>query len=122
MQPDANTTWFNFTAQSGEFGVYAFSGMEQVCQPYEFAVELVCRSACLDLKSLLGTSACLSIKDRSGGERLVNGLISKMEQLHTANRFTITVPCLCQGSGFWARLRTIASSKICPLWKLSRKS
>lgn len=32
--------------------------------------------------------ACLSIADRSGGERLVHGLIREMEQLHTANRFT----------------------------------
>ena len=41
MRPDADTTWFNFTAQSGDFRVYAFSGMEQVSCPYEFAVDLV---------------------------------------------------------------------------------
>jgi type VI secretion system secreted protein VgrG len=34
MRPAANTTWFNFTAQSGEFGVYAFSGAEQVSHTY----------------------------------------------------------------------------------------
>jgi hypothetical protein len=44
MRPDANTNWFNFTAQSGDFGVYNFSGMEQVSLPYEFSVELVSRS------------------------------------------------------------------------------
>ena len=84
----ANASWFNFTAQSGDFGVYAFSGFEEVCKPYEFGIELVSRSANVDLTALLGTPACLSIADRSGGERLVHGLIREMEQLHTANRFT----------------------------------
>ena len=84
----ANASWFNFTAQSGDFGVYAFSGFEEVCKPYEFSIELVSRSANVDLTALLGTPACLSIANRSGGERLVHGLIREMEQLHTANRFT----------------------------------
>jgi type VI secretion system secreted protein VgrG len=88
MRPDADAIWFNFTAQSGEFGLYAFSGMEQVSRPYEFSVELVSRSGSVDIAGLLGTSADLSVLDRSGGERLVNGLIREMEQLHTANRFT----------------------------------
>ena len=43
--PAANASWFNFTAQSGDFGVYAFSGFEEVCKPYEFGIELVSRSA-----------------------------------------------------------------------------
>ena len=68
--------------------MYAFSGFEEVCKPYEFGIELVSRSANVDLTALLGTPACLSIADRSGGERLVHGLIREMEQLHTANRFT----------------------------------
>ena len=88
QMPAANASWFNFTAQSGDFGVYAFSGFEEVCKPYEFNIELVSRSANVDLTALLGTPACLSIADRSGGERLVHGLIREMEQLHTANRFT----------------------------------
>ena len=88
QMPAANASWFNFTAQSGDFGVYAFSGFEEVCKPYEFGIELVSRSANVDLTALLGTPACLSIADRSGGERLVHGLIREMEQLHTANRFT----------------------------------
>ena len=88
QMPAANASWFNFTAQSGDFGVYAFSGFEEVCKPYEFSIELVSRSANVDLTALLGTPACLSIADRSGGERLVHGLIREMEQLHTANRFT----------------------------------
>ena len=84
----ANATWFNFTARSGDFGVYAFSGVEEVCKPYEYSIELVSASANTDLTALLGTPACLSIADRSGEERLVHGLIREMEQLHTANRFT----------------------------------
>ena len=86
--PAANASWFNFTAQSGDFGVYAFSGFEEVCKPYEFSIELVSISANVDLTALLGSPACLSIADRSGEKRLVHGLIREMEQLHTANRFT----------------------------------
>ncbi|MDR2819601.1 MAG: type VI secretion system tip protein VgrG, partial [Desulfovibrio sp.] len=91
MRPDADTSWFTFTAQSGPpggFAVYEFSGMEGVCKPYEFQIELVSRSANVDITALLGTPACLSIADRSGGTRLVHGLISQMQQLHTANAFT----------------------------------
>lgn len=84
----ADTSWFNITTQSETFGVYAFSGFERVCSPYEFSVELVSPSPSVDCTALLGTLTCLSIADRSGEERLVHGLIRHMEQLHTANRFT----------------------------------
>ena len=47
--PAANASWFNFTAQSGDFGVYAFSGFEEVCKPYEYSIELVSASAKMDL-------------------------------------------------------------------------
>ena len=110
--PAANASWFNFTAQSGDFGVYAFSGFEEACKPYEFGIELVSRSANVDLTALLGTPACLSIADRSGGERLVHGLIREMEQLHTANRFT-HYRCLRCASGFGQiRQSRPASSRI----------
>lgn len=88
MRLDANTTWFNFTAQSGDFGVYSFSGMEEVSHTYEFTIELVSRSANVDVNGLLGTPASLSIADKSGDTRLVHGLIREVEQLHTANVFT----------------------------------
>ncbi len=84
----ANASWFDFQVQSGDFAVYAFSGREEVCKPYEFVIELVSRSADADIAGLLGSPACLSIADRSGEKRLVHGLIRRMEQLHTANRFT----------------------------------
>lgn len=88
MRPDANTTWFNFTAESGNFGVYAFQGIEEVNEPYQFIIELVSRSANEEIDSLLRRPALLSIKDRSGEERLVHGIIRQMEQLHTGNAFT----------------------------------
>ncbi len=88
LLPDANTTWFGFTSQGGDFSVYAFSGEEEVCKPYEFRIELVSRSPNADVTGLLGTPACLSIADKSGEKRLVHGLIREMEQLHTANAFT----------------------------------
>ena len=88
MSPDANTTWFNFSAESGDFGVYGFVGREEVSHTYEFSIELVSRDANVDVNSLLGTAACLSIADRSGGTRLAHGIIREMEQLHTGNAFT----------------------------------
>ncbi|MDR1889831.1 MAG: type VI secretion system tip protein VgrG, partial [Zoogloeaceae bacterium] len=88
MRPDANTTWFNITTQSGYFSVYRFSGLEGVCMAYEFSIELVSRSANVDINALLGTKACLSIADRSGGTRFVHGIIARMLQLHTGNVFT----------------------------------
>jgi type VI secretion system secreted protein VgrG len=83
--------WFIFTVRASStsgFSVYSFSGTEEVCKPYEFSVELVSRSANVDMTALLGAPACLSIVDKSGGTRLTHGLIRQMEQLHTANRFT----------------------------------
>ncbi len=85
---DANTTWFNFSCQSGDFAVYAFSGVEEVNRPFEFDIELVSRSSNANMTALLGTPASLSIADRSGDTRHVHGLIRHMEQLHTANSFT----------------------------------
>lgn len=84
----ANETWFYFSAAGVNFSVYAFKGIEEVNAPYEFSVELVSRSSSEDLTALLGTEACLSIRDRSGETRHVHGLIRSMKQLHTANRFT----------------------------------
>ncbi len=89
--PDANTEWFLFMPQGGpanDFAVYAFSGREEINKPYAFTIELVSRSSSVDIAAFLGVSACLSIADKSGEKRLVHGLISEMEQLHTANRFT----------------------------------
>jgi type VI secretion system secreted protein VgrG len=91
MRPDANRSWFTFSVKAapfGGFGVYAFSGREEICKPYKFSIELVSPSANVDVVKLLGTPACLSIADRSGDARLAHGLISEMEQLHTANLFT----------------------------------
>jgi type VI secretion system secreted protein VgrG len=54
MRPDANTAWFTFTVRADPpegFGVYAFSGRESVCKPYEFSIELVSRSANVDVSA-----------------------------------------------------------------------
>lgn len=83
---DANTAWFIFSM--GNFSVYSFSGLEEVCKPYEFEIELISESNCMDIESILGMSACLSIMDRSGGTRVVHGIIAEFEQLHTANQYT----------------------------------
>ena len=82
----ANSTWFTFDAGGGiEFGVYAFSGVEEMHRPFEFEIELVHESAGMDFSELMGQAACLAMADRSGGVRHVHGIIRQFEQLHTAN-------------------------------------
>jgi len=85
-QLSANSTWFTFDAGDGiEFGVYAFSGAEEMHRPFEFEIELVHMSAGMDFSELMGQAACLAMADRSGGVRHVHGIIRQFEQLHTAN-------------------------------------
>ena len=90
----ANASWFDFRVLSGDFSqftafsVYAFTGQEAVCKPYEFSIELVSPLGAVQDTRLLGASACLSILDRSGKKRLVHGLINAMDQLHKGNHYT----------------------------------
>ncbi|CAK7022816.1 MAG: Actin cross-linking toxin VgrG1 [Desulfovibrio sp.] len=87
MALQSNAAWFTIAMQ-GDFSVYAFSGKEEVNKPYEFNIELVSKSFREPIANLPGTEACLTITDRSGGTRVVHGLIALMEQGHTGNRFT----------------------------------
>lgn len=84
----ANTTWFPFTSGEKGFSIFSFNGVEEVNKPYEFDVELVHTSDQIDLEDLVGSEAGFSIADRSGGKRLVHGIIRDMTQLHTANSRT----------------------------------
>lgn len=83
-----NPQAFAIRMGGGDFGVYSFTGREAVSQPYCFDIELVSTFANVDVIGLVGQPASLSITDRSGGERLVHGLIREMRQLHTANKYT----------------------------------
>ena len=88
-QPDANTTWFTFNAPSDTFfGVYSFTGFEEVNKCYEFSIGLVSTTCEADIETLLGEEACLNISDMSGNARHVHGIIGEISQLSTANRFT----------------------------------
>jgi len=89
----ANRSWFNFRVNTSEpgfdsLGVYAFSGVERVNVPYEFAIEVVSKSSNLNLTDALGKECLLTIADKSKGTRPVHGIIRQMEQLHTANVYT----------------------------------
>jgi type VI secretion system secreted protein VgrG len=90
----ANMARFTFKFQFGEyadpnpFAVYSFTGREEVNRPFEFVIELVSRRADIDITGRLGTPALLTIRDRSGKERLVHGRVAAMEQLHSAGTFT----------------------------------
>jgi type VI secretion system secreted protein VgrG len=85
-QLSADNPWFTFTAPSSTgFRIYSFSGTEEVHNPYEYEIELVHESACVDFAELLGQAACLSIADKSGGVRHVHGVVRHLSQLHTSN-------------------------------------
>lgn len=84
----ANTTWFPFSSSEKGFSIYSFHGMEEVNKPYEFDVELVHSSPQVDLDGLVGSEASFSMADRSGGTRLVHGIIRDIAQLHSANSRT----------------------------------
>ena len=89
----ANSEWFSFRLDGvrellDPLAVYAFTGIEEANKPYEFTVELLSRNNNLDLTQMLGKTALLTVRDRSGGQRFVHGVIRQMEQLHTANAFT----------------------------------
>ena len=99
-QLSADSPWFTFTAQScSGFQVYSFSGTEEVHKPYEYEIELVHESAYVDFAELLGQTACLSIRDKSGGVRHVHGVFRHLTQFHTSNHRThyrcLLVPRLC---------------------------
>jgi uncharacterized protein involved in type VI secretion and phage assembly len=64
--PTADSSWFTFeTSAASGFRVYAFSGVEEMHRPYEFEIELVHDLDSLDFATLLGRTACLSIRDKS---------------------------------------------------------
>ena len=89
----ANRSWFDFRIDFDgpgfdSLGVYEFSGEERVNGPYAFTVELVSTNSNLDIDHALGKECLLTIRDKSGGKRLVHGVVRQMEQLHTANAFT----------------------------------
>lgn len=84
----ANTAWYTFTSFQSHFSVLSFSGMEKICRPFEFSIELVSHSANENITGLIGTEALLAIADGSIAMRYVHGCIRDMEQLHTANRYT----------------------------------
>lgn len=87
--PSANSAWFTFNSKSCPgFSVYAFTGNEEVCKPYEFSIELVHTSANVNIGSLLGSEASLTIQESSGETRHVHGLIAQMDQLDTGHEFT----------------------------------
>jgi type VI secretion system secreted protein VgrG len=84
--PSADIPWFTFLApSSADFRVYAFSDTEEVHKPYEYEIEQVHESACVDFAELLAQAACFGIADKSVGVRLVHGVIRHVSQLHTSN-------------------------------------
>lgn len=88
MSPGANQSWFTFSTAAGEFAVYAFSGTERVNEPFEFIIEFISSDSNLPTAAFLGGDGLLSIADRSGGCRLVHGVVGQIRQLHTGHRFT----------------------------------
>jgi len=87
--PEANTAWFTLHLNGRtDFEVYAFTGRETICRPYEFTLELVHSSSREELAPFIGAPALLTIADRSGQGRLVHGLVREMKRLRRGNHLT----------------------------------
>ena len=89
MPTRADTAWFTLDLNGRtDFAVYSFTGSESVCRPYEFAIELVHPSPSEDVTAFIGTPALLRIRDKSGADRPVHGLVREMRRLHRGNHLT----------------------------------
>lgn len=86
MRFNANSAWFTFVVDgSPDLAMYEFSGREHISEPYTYQIEVVSPFTSMDIGDLIGREACLRIGDRSGGQRLVHGVVSNCDFLHAAN-------------------------------------
>ena len=71
-----------------KFIVRSFTGEEMVSGLFHYHVELFSQDGSVDFSALLGKSATLSIPQSSGDTHSINGIIGRVVQLNSDNRFT----------------------------------
>lgn len=81
---------FLFTANEydGEFRVLRFNGIEAISEPFRYSLRLATQDSEIDFDTIVGKEALLSIYGEVG-ERYVHGIVSKLTQGGTGNRYTI---------------------------------
>ncbi|MGL6313464.1 type VI secretion system Vgr family protein [Vibrio sp. WXL103] len=80
---------FSLSESELEFRVESFQVQEQLSQPFQVIVTLLCEDADLDLESLLTQSGCLSLLGQgSGVSRCFHGVVQQARFIGTAKRFS----------------------------------
>jgi type VI secretion system secreted protein VgrG len=90
IQRGASEADFIFTASeySEELRVLKFTGMEAISEPFRYKIKLASTDSGIDFDTIIGKTAYMSISGESG-ERYVHGIISRLVQSGTGNRYTI---------------------------------
>ena len=80
---------FIFTVEecTEELRVLKFNGIEGISKPFRYTLKLAARDSELDFSTIVGKPAYLTINGETG-ERYVNGIITRLIQAGTGNRFT----------------------------------
>jgi type VI secretion system secreted protein VgrG len=82
MPLQQSTSPIRITTKLGpnELVLHQFSGSEGVSTPFEFRVRMLSHNASIDLKSLLRTSATITVVLEDGKQRYFNGRFSRLSQ------------------------------------------
>ncbi len=71
-----------------ELRVKSFTGSEGMGELFCFELDLVSRSSNIDFEKVLDQSATLTLIDKQGNERFINGVVASFEQGNTGFHFT----------------------------------
>ncbi len=74
---------------------YQLAGTETVCGNARYRLQLICRSAHVSLKDLLGLPMAASIADDKGGQRVISGFVHRPEVLLSDGASTLVELGLC---------------------------
>ncbi len=71
-----------------ELRVKSFTGSEGMSELFCFELDLVSRSSNIDFEKVLDQSATLTLIDKQGNQRFINGVVASFEQGNTGFHFT----------------------------------
>ncbi len=71
-----------------ELKVKSFTGHEGMSELFCFELDLVSRSSNIDFEKVLDNSATLTLIDKQGNQRFINGVVASFEQGNTGHHFT----------------------------------
>ncbi len=71
-----------------ELRVKSFTGSEGMSELFCFELDLVSRSSNIDFEKILDNSVTLTLIDKQGNERFINGVVASFEQGNTGHHFT----------------------------------